>query len=219
MKAHSRLTAAVIDAETSSRLGLPLLLTRVAFTGLYETTEQFLADPRGGAVVVMDLHLGGIGRSPARQRLDAVRAVVDAGYRVCVYTGERTNTVLVAALVAGASGIVHKAESMDQLADALNRVAAGETVVTSAVAGLAELADRRHLIPRLTLRQQQILSARARGEKFESIARRLFISKKVAEEHWAAIAAKFADFLHQHSAADLERLLGLDPGDLLDWSP
>lgn len=162
------LTAAVIDAETSSRLGLPLLLPDVEFVGLYETTEQFLADPPQASVVVMDLHLAGIGQSPIRQRLDAVRAVVDAGYRVCVYTGERTNTVLVAALVAGAQGIVHKAESMNQLATALHQVAGGESVVTSALAGLAELADRRHLIPTLTPRQQQVLSARARGEKFES---------------------------------------------------
>ena len=83
---------------------------------------------------------------------------------------------------------------------------------------ISELAERRHLLPSLTQRQRQILSARARGEKFESIGRRLFITKKVAEEHWSIIAKKFAEFLHDHSPADLERLLGLEPGDLVDWS-
>lgn len=73
------------------------------------------------------------------------------------------------------------------------------------------------LLPSLTQRQRQIRSARARGEKFESIGRRLFISKTVAEEHWSIIARKFAEFLHNHSPADLERLLGLEPGDLVEW--
>ena len=68
----------------------------------------------------------------------------------------------------------------------------------------------------LTERQRVILSARARGEKFDSIARRLFISRKVAEEHWAAVARKYASFLRDHSPADLERLLGLEPVDLTD---
>lgn len=212
-------TVAVIDAQTTSRLALPLLLPDLEFTGAYETTEQFLAAPPAADVVVMDLHLAGTGRRPARQRFEAVKAVADAGYRVCVYTSERTNTVLVAGLCAGARGVVHKSEPIKQLNDALHEIAGGGIVITSALAGLAELAERQHLIPRLTVRQHQVLSARARGEKFESIARRLFISKKVAEEHWAAVAGKFADFLHQHSAADLERLLGLDPGDLLDWCP
>jgi two-component system nitrate/nitrite response regulator NarL len=74
-------------------------------------------------------------------------------------------------------------------------------------------------MPSLTERQRTILSARARGEKFESLARRLFVSRKVAEEHWAVVARKFAGFLRDHSPADLERLLGLDPGDLVDRSP
>jgi DNA-binding NarL/FixJ family response regulator len=218
-QSDQRLTAAVIDTQTTSRLALPLLLPSIRFTGVYETTDQFLAAAPSAAVVAMDLHLDGLGHRPTHQRFESVSAVAQAGYRVCIYTSERTNVVLVAALVAGAHGVVHKAEPMHDLESALRHVAAGETVITPALGGLAEMAERQHLIPRLTPRQHQILAARARGEKFDSIARRLFISKKVAEEHWAAVASKFGDFLHQHSPADLERLLGLDPGDLLDWYP
>lgn len=213
------MTVAVIDTQTLSRLALPLLMPGITFDGLFETTEQFLAEPRRARVVVMDLHLAGTGRLPARQRFDAVQAITDAGHRVCVYTDERSALVLAGALVAGADGIVHKAEPIAELERALGRISAGDSVVTSALAGLVELAAGLHLIPRLTPRQRQVLSARARGERFDSIARRLFISKGVAEEHWAAVAGKFTEFLDQHSAADLERLLGLEPGDLLDTSP
>jgi DNA-binding CsgD family transcriptional regulator len=114
--------------------------------------------------------------------------------------------------------IVHKSEPLEALATAIHAVAAGQIRITRSLVGLAELAERRDALPCLTDRQRTILSARARGEKFESIARRLFISKKVAEEHWAIVSRKFAGFLRDHSPADLERLLGLEPGDIGDWA-
>jgi DNA-binding NarL/FixJ family response regulator len=127
--------------------------------------------------------------------------------------------VLAGCLAAGASGIVHKAEPIAALRTAISRVASGEFVITQALVGLAELVERLGELPTLSPRQREVLSARARGESFRSIAQRLFISPRVAEEYMAVVTAKFADFLRDHSAADLERLLGLAPGDLLDWSP
>lgn len=208
---------ALVDAETVSREGLPLLVPELRFVATFDSTESLLAARPAADVVILEMHLGGTGGRPVSQRTEAVRSVVEAGYRTCLYTSERNRHLLVACLVAGASGIVHKAEPLDALTTAVLAVAQGRVVITQALVGLAELAERRHLLPSLTQRQRQILSARARGEKFESIGRRLFITKKVAEEHWSIIAKKFAEFLHDHSPADLERLLGLEPGDLVDW--
>ena len=88
-------------------------------------------------------------------------------------------------------------------------------MITPALVGLSDLAERRGSLPTLTPRQRQILSARAGGEPFQSIADRLYINRKIAEEHMAIVSAKFADYLYGHCAADLERRLGLAPGDVL----
>jgi two-component system nitrate/nitrite response regulator NarL len=157
----------------------------------------------------------GTGRLGVRQGATAVAAVAAAGYRVLIYTNERRRAVLVACLAAGASGVVHKAEPIAELREAITAVAHGEIVITPALVGLAELAERRGGLPTLSPRQRQVLSARARGEPFQSIADRLYISRKTTEEHMAIVTAKFADYLHDHSAADLERQLGFAPGDVL----
>jgi two-component system nitrate/nitrite response regulator NarL len=206
---------AVVDAETITRQALPLLLPGLPFTAPFDTVGAFLHCAPPADVVLMDPSVP----TTDGDRLDGVRSVVGAGYRVCLYTAERNRMVLIAGLNAGARGIVHKSDSMSYLDAALRRVVQGELVLTHALTGLAELADLRHLLPRLTRRQHQVLAGRARGEKFETIAGRLFITRKVAEEHWAAVVAKFGNFLREHSPADLERLLGLDPVDLLAAYP
>ena len=215
-RAVTRPTVILVDAETITRRGLPLLLRGVNFVGVFDCTEQLVEEHPPAEVVVVDVLLGGAGGRQVRQRSEAVRSLAKAGYRVCVYTAERGRHVLVGCLSAGASAIVHKSEPLGALEHAIREVAADHVTITQSLIGLAELAEHRLALPSLTDRQRHILSARARGEKFESIGRRLYISKKVAEEHWSVVAHKFADFLQDHSPADLERLLGLEPGDLMD---
>ena len=64
-------------------------------------------------------------------------------------------------------------------------------------------------------RQAQVLRARARGEAYKSIATRLYLSPKTVEGYMSDVSKQFADYLADHSEADLERLLGIGPGDLL----
>ena len=208
---------AVIDDNTVIRTGLPGLLSGLTFVDAYEDVESLLAAAPAVDVVLLDLHLQGTGRVGLREGPDAVREVAEAGYRVCIYTNERRRHLLVKCLMAGASGIVHKAESIEALRSALLQVAGGSIVITQALVGLAELAERRDQMPTLTPRQRQVLSARARGESFRSIARRLLVTEKTAQEHMSVVTAKFADFLRDHSAADLERVLGLDRSEPPHW--
>ena len=207
-----------MDDDTAIRTGLPLLIPELEFVGVYASTEALLLERREAQVVLLDLHLHGTGAAGVNQGALAVRSVVEAGYPVCIYTNERRRHVLVGALAAGARGVVHKAEPLAAVTQALTAVIAGEIVITQALVGLAELAERRHALPTLTERQRQVLSARARGESFRSIGDRFFISKKVAEEHMAVVNSKFAEYVRDHSPADLERLLGLESGDLIEWS-
>lgn len=205
---------ALVDDTTIARSGLPKLLPEFAFTGVFPDSEALLREQPDADVLILDLNLSRPGHVGVRQGVDAVAACAGAGYRVCVYTVERRRFLLLRCLQAGASGIVHKTDATETLAEALTEVAAGSIVITPTLAGLAELADHRDQLPTLTPRQREVLSARARGEPFRSIARRLYITEKTAQQHWSVVTEKFTAYLRAHSAADLERLLGLDHGTL-----
>ncbi len=151
--------------------------------------------------MIQDLVLAGTGRGQPLHGAAAIRLTAAAGYRVLIYTNERRREALAGCLAAGARGVVHKAESLTALRHAIIAVAHGEVVITQALVGLAEVVERRGSLPSLTPRQQAVLSARARGEPFQSIAQRLFISKRTAEDHMDVVARKFADYLRTHSPA------------------
>ena len=212
------LTVAVIDPHTVSRAALPLVLPEFACAGTYATVAQFLIARPVAAAVILALHRDA-DDTPFATWTGAVRLLAEAGYPVCLHTSERRTVVLLGCLAAGAKAVTHTTDSVDDLRAAVHAAAGGRLLITGSRPGLAELARNGSTLPTLTERQRMILSARARGEKFESIARRLFISRKVAEEHWAAVARKYAGFLRNHSPADLERLLGLEPVEPAERTP
>jgi DNA-binding NarL/FixJ family response regulator len=208
-----------VDDDTVMRDGLRPLLPQLDVVATFADVESLLAARPEVDVVLLDLKLDGTGREPSVRGIDAVRAVTTAGYRVLVYTNERRRAVLAACLTAGAFGVVHKAESLDALADAVARVAAGRIVITQALTGLAEVADRSGRLPALSPRERQVLAGRARGESFRSIAARLYVSEKTASGYMEQVKVKFAAYLRDHSPADLEYSLGLEPVDLPDGYP
>jgi DNA-binding NarL/FixJ family response regulator len=215
---EDRIRAAAIDDDTLIREGLRTLASSLDIVAAYPSAEDFLAEPPNVDVVLLDLNLRGTGRIGGLQGGHAVGAIASLPYRVLIYTNERRREVLVGCLAAGARGIVHKAEPIAAVEAAARAVAAGEVVITDAIAGLVELANHRGQLPSLTPRERDVLRGRARGESFTSIGARLFISPKTAQEYMTGVSAKFGDYLRSHSPADLERHLGFAPGDLLDWA-
>ncbi len=214
-KSGERVTVAVIDDDTLIREGLRVLAREMLIVGVFDTAEHFLDAQPAADVVLLDLELGGAGRTQGLQGAPAVTRV-SRDYRVLLYTNERRREVLVGCLAAGARGIVHKSEPMSTLEDAVTNVAAGEIVITYAIAGLVELANDRGRIAQLTPRERDVLRHRARGESYSAIGRRLNIAPKTAQEYMAGVSAKFGDYLRAHSPADLETHLGIGHGDLLD---
>lgn len=126
--------------------------------------------------------------------------------------------MLAQCLRAGAHGVVHKSDPVETASAAFLAVAGGQTVVTQSLVGVAEVLERRGALPDLTPRQRQVLVGRARGERWSDIARRIHITEGVAREHMFAVNAKLAAYLQHGSARDIEAMLGLSPGDLLDES-
>lgn len=208
-------SVAVVDPHPVTRVALPLVLPELGWTGAAATAGELLAARPAADVVLLALHADGATAAPGPAWAGTVGTLVEAGYPVCVSTGERRASVLRGCLAAGALALAHPTDSLDVLRAALRSAAAGRRLVSATLAGPVDPGRLGPDRPSLTERQLDVLSARARGEKFESIARRLFISRKVAEEHWAAVARKYAPFLRDHSPADLERLLGLEPAEPL----
>lgn len=211
----ARLRVAFVDDDTVIRVGTPMLLDSIDSAGGFASVEELLQAHPPADIVLLDLHLTGTGRVDVTQGANAIGVVTKAGYRVLIYTNERRREVLAGCLAAGAHGVVHKAEPLERVADALAAVSRDEVVITTALAGLAELVERWGELPSLTPRQRQVLSRRARGEQYQQIASHLGIGVRTVEGHLADIGARFAQYLRHHSAADLERYLGVGPGDVL----
>jgi DNA-binding NarL/FixJ family response regulator len=238
---QGRVRVASVDDDTLIREGVARLLTGLDVVATFPRVEALLDALPVVDVVLLDLSIpaaamvgtsskGGSSSKGASssqgvssskgflQGVCGVAAVAQAGYRVLIYTNECRREVLAGCLAAGAHGVVHKSEPLPAIVAAARAVANGQFVVTTALTGLAEVVQRRGSLARLSPRQLEVLRGRARGEPFKSIAARLHIAPKTAEEYMSEVNRRFAEYLRDHSAADLERLLGVGPGYLLDRS-
>ena len=214
-----RVTVASVDDDTLIREGVARLLTGLDVVATFARVEALLDARPVVDVVLLDLSIPtALAASPVDilQGVRGVAAVAQAGYRVLIYTNERRREVLAGCLAAGAQGVVHKSEALPAIVEAARAVACGQIVITTALTGLAEVVQRRGRLAALSPRQLEVLQGRARGESFKSIGARLYIAPKTAEEYMSEVNRPFAEYLRDHSPADLERLLGVAPGDLLD---
>lgn len=217
MEQQPRRRVVVVDDDTLIREGAKRLFSRVDVSATYTDATTLLLDRPRCDVVVLDLNLNGLGGPRAELNgAAAVREIAKAGYPVLLYTNEHRLLVLARCYSAGASGLVHKSEPIPNVEAAIEEIARGGTVLTVALAGLAEAIRVSGQMRELSTRQREVLSARARGEPFKSISRRLNISERTAQDYMNRVSDVFSDYLGAHSAADLERHLGIGPGDLLD---
>ncbi len=214
---NARPRVVVIDDSTVIRGGFATVHPEVDVVGTYPTVEEFEADPVACDVVVLDLLLRGPqGGPPAvKQGRAAIRALRERGLPVCLYTDERRAVVLALCLRAGAHGVVHKSDPPAVMQSAVAQVREGRVVVTQSLVGLTELLDRRGARLDLTSRQRQVISARARGRAWSDIAGSLYITEDTAREHYQAACRKLRDYLASTSPGDIERAVGLGPGDVL----
>ncbi|HEX3706082.1 MAG TPA: response regulator transcription factor [Mycobacteriales bacterium] len=99
---------------------------------------------------------------------------------------------------AGARGYVTKSISGDELADAVERVAAGDAVFSPRLAGFvldaftgeAVVAPSPSELDVLTPREREVLQLIARGYTYREAAEELFLSVKTIETHVSAVLRK-----------------------------
>jgi len=187
----------LVDDHTLFRKGLAELLEHggtvkvVGITGDPTEAERLLRDEKPD-VAIVDLNM------PARDGLALLRDFREQGIEVptLFLTVSNSEADLAAALRAGARGYLLKDMEPDEVVDAVQRAARGETVVAPAMtAKLVNLLDGKRntpesLLNQLTGREREILSHLAQGQSNKAIARALNISQDTVKLHVRHVLAK-----------------------------
>ncbi|MCY1021941.1 response regulator [Pyxidicoccus sp. MSG2] len=145
-------------------------------------------------VVLMDV------RMPRMTGLEALRELrrTDASRRVVLLTTFDEDAAIIEALRAGVQGFLLKDVSLEELADAIRRVASGETLLPPGVAervarGVAEMPrDFPHadLPEGLTRREVEVLRLIARGLSNREIAQALGTAEGTVKNQTSSILSK-----------------------------
>lgn len=138
-------------------------------------------------VVVMDLRMPGGGGVEAVRKM-RVQGVTAA---VLVLTTYDTDSETVAAIEAGATGYLLKDSSASTLVAAIRSTAAGETVLSPAIATrLASHVRRPARRAHLSAREREVLLLVAWGTPNRLIAKELFVSEATVKTHLSHIFEK-----------------------------
>jgi len=142
-------------------------------------------------VVVMDIQM------PAMDGIEATRRITAAapGCAVLVLSMYETDDSVRTVLAAGARGYLLKGSGQDEIARALQAVAAGQVVLEPSVAARllsrgAVAAEAGVPLPGLTVRERQVLDRMAVGLSNTAIGEDLRLSVKTVSNHVSAIFAK-----------------------------
>ena len=179
----------VVDDQTLFRTGLTSLLSedeRVEVVGQAVDGADALkqAVKVKPDVVLMDVKMPNVdGIEATRQILESV-----PGTKVLILTTFETDSQVIQALKAGASGYVLKDSSAAAIVSSIVAVMAGEKVMASAVANrvldmLTGSTTPKEFYDGLTNREIEILKLLANGMANKQIAYRLKISEKTVRNH------------------------------------
>ncbi len=196
----------IVDDHALFRRGLQMVLegeTDIDVVGEasdgHEAVER--AESTTPDVVLMDV------RMPKRTGIEATRAIKDTlpSTKILMLTISDEEADLYEAIKAGASGYLLKEISIEEVADAVRAVHAGQSLISPSMASklLSEFAtmvkrtDERqsYLAPRLTARELEVLKLVAHGASNRDVARELVISENTVKNHVRNILEK----LHLHS--------------------
>ncbi len=202
---------AVVDDHPVFRMGMTALLTSlpaITVVGQADSAanarELLLgpsAEPMPVDVVLMDLDLGDGSGVDLTRELTRLRPEV----RILVVTMHEDDDAVVASVRAGARGFLVKSATPDAVERAVRAVAAGELILSPAVAEkamayvLGGQRSARVPFPQLTAREREVLDLVAGGLDNTAIAARLSLSPKTVRNSVATVLAKLS--LRDRSAA------------------
>ena len=179
----------VVDDQTLFRTGLTSLLSEDERVDVVGQAVDGADAVKQAAKVKPDVVLMDI-RMPNIDGIEATRQIIESvpGSKVLVLTTFETDSQVIQALKAGASGYVLKDSSASAIVSSIVAVMAGEKVMASAVANrvlemLTGSTTPKEFYDGLTNREIEILKLLANGMANKQIAYRLKISEKTVRNH------------------------------------
>jgi DNA-binding NarL/FixJ family response regulator len=179
---------AAIDDHEAIRIGITGAFAsepRIRILPGASTVSGFLAMRSRADVVLLDLQLGD-GSDPMAN----TQALIDAGYKVLIYSIADNPRQLRRALAGGAHGVCRKAEPLVQMAAGIMLVAEGQMVISQEVLAAIE-GDVPYVEANLGAREKEVLSLYAGGFEIPQIAKRLYITENSVKEYLKRIRVKY----------------------------
>jgi two-component system NarL family response regulator len=200
----------VADDHALFRRGLEMVLES-------ETDIEVVAEANNGSealalatehvpdLVLMDVRMPAVGG--VNGGIEATQAIKDAvpNTKILMLTISDEEDDLYDAIKAGASGYLLKEISIEEVADAIRSVHAGQSLISPSMASkllnefatMAKKDEEKQQMPapRLTEREMEVLTLVAQGLNNRDIAKELFISENTVKNHVRNILEK----LHLHS--------------------
>ena len=157
-------------------------------------------------LVLMDLRFAGDDRTGV-DATRAIRALPAAPY-VLVVTNYDTDSEILRAVEAGASGYLLKDTPPDELWRAVVGAARGETALSPRVASKLFTRISAPPVAQLTPREHEVLAAVATGQSNREVARALYLSEATVKSHLVQVFAKL-EVRSRTAAVARARELGL----------
>jgi len=204
--ADQSLRVLIVDDHALFRRGLQMVLRQepdIEVVGEAADGHEAVAKAQESMpdVILMDV------RMPKRSGIEATQKIKEMlpHVKILMLTISDDEADLYEAIKAGASGYLLKEISIDEVADAVRSVWAGQSRISPSMAAklltefaaMSKRAEERQQLPapRLTDREMEVLKLVAQGLNNRDIAKELFISENTVKNHIRNILEK----LHLHS--------------------
>jgi DNA-binding NarL/FixJ family response regulator len=189
-----------VVAEDLVRQGIVHVLEDAGFTVVGEAGEVEelleLVETTAPDVAIVDIRMPPTHTDEGIQALAAIRERHGSALGVLVLSHHTEPAFALRLLEEGAAGtgylLKDSVADVDDLADAVRRVARGGSVVDPAVVAplVARRASKPDRLGELTEREREVLTLMAEGRSNQAIADRLFVTGKTVEAHIASIFSK-----------------------------
>lgn len=188
----------IVDDHAAYREALAFMLDReadITVTAQAGSRQTALKGLAGVDVAIIDLDLAGESGVPLIRKLHEA----SPGASVLIVTASTDRVELGQAIEEGASGVLHKSSSIEEVIDSTRRLRRGEflhstlevvELLRAATRFREETRDARQVLTGLTRREHEVLTQLALGLGDGEIAERLVVSTETVRSHMVSILRK-----------------------------